>query len=171
MSQISIGISETKIELSFGGLYGTQLVASMLNATAYGMVLTMALQYFKHHSSGDTYLVKGVVILLVYQVFEYFVLKFGRKELFNPITVSGMGKYVGIYLTAFVAQMFYATRIWNPFPNDSHWPLDKTLSNSYISRGNTVINTRRIRDSASSSHKVIVIQGVSATACDKLLRD
>ncbi|KAF8997304.1 hypothetical protein BDQ17DRAFT_1329471 [Cyathus striatus] len=114
--------------------------ASMLNATIYGIAMTMALQYYRYHSKGDTTLVKGFVALLLisgsfevvctsYQMYDYFILNFGRKELFDVITGVALarilliddymkinnvqGKYLGIYFTAFVAQLFYASRIWS----------------------------------------------------------
>ncbi|KAF8990604.1 hypothetical protein BDQ17DRAFT_365019 [Cyathus striatus] len=47
------------------------------------------------------------------QTYDYFVLKFSRADLFILVTYSAIGKYVTIYFTAFVAQMFYATRIYS----------------------------------------------------------
>ncbi|KAF8993600.1 hypothetical protein BDQ17DRAFT_1431580 [Cyathus striatus] len=135
MDQIPIAIPRTKFELTFDGMYGAQLVAAMINATydlfffghtyvleisishsVYGAAMTMVAQYFKSHSNSDTLVVKGMIVLLValatletvcasHQTYEYFVLKFGRKDLLDVITVAAMGKYVGIYLTAFVAQL------------------------------------------------------------------
>ncbi|KAF8993965.1 hypothetical protein BDQ17DRAFT_1412722 [Cyathus striatus] len=161
MSQISIAISKTKIKYSFSGFYGTQLIATMLNATAYGVVLTMALQYFVYHSKGDTLFVKGMVILLAtlatletvcasYQMFEYFIFKFGREDLFDVIERSLMGKYIGIYLTAFVTQIFYATRIW-------------TLQISLMGNAKTFSNLKKLSYIVQT---VIVAQGASAAACD-----
>ncbi|KAF9002766.1 hypothetical protein BDQ17DRAFT_1542195 [Cyathus striatus] len=102
--------------MTFSGFYGSQMVATMLNATIYGVAMAMALLYFQSHSKDDTFLMKGMVILLValatletvcasYQVFEYFILRFGREELFDTIDGSVIGKYLGIYLTSFVTQM------------------------------------------------------------------
>ncbi|KAF8990154.1 hypothetical protein BDQ17DRAFT_1414158 [Cyathus striatus] len=188
MSQISIGILEAKVEHTFGGMYGMQLIASKLNAVIYGAAMIMVLQYFMWHSNGDTHLVKGMVILLVAlatlqavcvscQVFEYFILKFGRKELFD-ITVSTLGKYVGIYLTAFVAQIFYATRIWNLTGRlAKHYQLLTypvvLLSLLQVASGIALIvlmgnmkTTSNLILISSIAFKMIVLQGVSAAACD-----
>ncbi|KAF8993561.1 hypothetical protein BDQ17DRAFT_1412926 [Cyathus striatus] len=125
MDQIPIDpkLPKTKFDMTFYGMYGPQLIASMINATAYGATMTMVVQYFKYHSNSDTLLVKGTVILLAalatletvcasHQMYEYLVYRFGRNDLLGVITKSVMGKYLGVYLTAFVAQLFYATRIW-----------------------------------------------------------
>ncbi|KAF8983360.1 hypothetical protein BDQ17DRAFT_1548988 [Cyathus striatus] len=123
MDQIPIEIPKLNFGVTFEGTYGTQLVASMINASVYGASMTFVVKYFKNHSNSDTFVVKGVVILLVtlatletlcasYQMYDNLVSKFGKKDSLDVITRSAMGKYVGVYLTAFVAQLFYATRIW-----------------------------------------------------------
>ncbi|KAF8990159.1 hypothetical protein BDQ17DRAFT_1547325 [Cyathus striatus] len=105
MNQIPIEIPKLNFQVTFEGTYGTQLVASMINASVYGASMTFVVKYFKNHSNSDTLVVKGMVILLV-------TLATLETLSLDVITRSAMGKYVGVYLTAFVAQLFYATRIW-----------------------------------------------------------
>ncbi|KAF8994391.1 hypothetical protein BDQ17DRAFT_1331147 [Cyathus striatus] len=182
MNQIFIDMPDPKIMYSFEGKYGMQLIASMVSEfqSIYGSAMTMVLQYFKHHSNGDTYIVKGMVILLAYQVYEYFIFKFGKEQLFDEITGSAMGKYMGIYLTAFVAQLFYATRIWSLTGHFAkHYRLLAypvvLLSILQIASGIAMPTVNFDRGQAktfpnlvmlySIAFKMIVIQGVSAAAC------
>ncbi|KAF8997299.1 hypothetical protein BDQ17DRAFT_1329465 [Cyathus striatus] len=118
-------------------MYGTQLIASMLNATMYGAAMTIAMKYFNYHSTGDTILVKGMVIVLIII----------------------LAKHLSIHLTAFVAQLFYATRIW--------WHSINAMSGIaqviVIKQAGTSAEVFRKYNVIS---KLAVVRGGSATICD-----
>ncbi|KAF8997300.1 hypothetical protein BDQ17DRAFT_1511624 [Cyathus striatus] len=186
MHSSQIPVRQPRFEKTFSGMYGIQLIASMLNATIYGIAMTMALRYYKYHSKGDTILVKGVVALLLisgsfevvctsYQMYDYFVLKFGRKN----YSVVAMGKYLGIYFTAFVAQLFYASRIWTVTGHMSRkfryltYPV-VALSVLQIASGiaqvlllsQSEIFSGICDKNSNAIFKVMIVQGVSTAACD-----
>ncbi|KAF8978688.1 hypothetical protein BDQ17DRAFT_1382646 [Cyathus striatus] len=152
MSQIAIGISETKVELSFGGMYGMQLIASKLNGviygTAMGMVILLAYVFCAFSSIA---LATLEAVCASYQVFDYFIFKFGREELFE-ITV------------------FYATRIWNLTGHlAKHYQLLTypviLLALLQVGKGNPKTFPNPIMIPSIPS-KMIVLQGVSAATCD-----
>ncbi|KAF8985485.1 hypothetical protein BDQ17DRAFT_678131 [Cyathus striatus] len=103
---------------------GSQLISSMFNNVFYGIAMCMVFQYFCNHAHRDNLNIKLVVYLLVIsatlqvifvniQMFNVLVISFGRNmEVGGDIHFSVPGKYASIFLTAFIAQIFYATRIW-----------------------------------------------------------
>ncbi|KAF8997324.1 hypothetical protein BDQ17DRAFT_1329488 [Cyathus striatus] len=137
----------------------------------------MVVRYFGLYSAGDPALTKGVVSLLIisataevlctsHQVFDYFILKFGRSELFNGISSVALAKYLSAFFTAFVAQMFYASRIWSfdPKISDQIHALETatTYAPSYfsgnIANGDTPEHLKIL--------KVVITQGISTAICD-----
>ncbi|KAF8999328.1 hypothetical protein BDQ17DRAFT_757922 [Cyathus striatus] len=187
--QTPIDLPKTALKLTFEGTFGAQLVASMVNASVYGAAMTFVAKYFKYHSNSDTAVVKGLVILLValatletmctsYQTYDNLVYKFGKEDQLNAIPRSAMGKYAGVYLTAFVAQLFYATRIWTLTGHfTKHYRLltypvvvlsfIQVLSGAaqvfLMGYAKTFLNLRYI---TYITVKLIVIQGVSTATCD-----
>ncbi|KAF8986605.1 hypothetical protein BDQ17DRAFT_1335520 [Cyathus striatus] len=170
-------VPKPKIPETFSGKYGSLLIATMINANAYGFALIMVVRYFGLYSAGDPALTKGVVSLLIisataevlctsHQVFDYFILKFGRSELFNGISSVALAKYLSAFFTAFVAQMFYASRIWSfdPKISDQIHALETatTYAPSYfsgnIANGDTPEHLKIL--------KVVITQGISTAICD-----
>ncbi|KAF8995097.1 hypothetical protein BDQ17DRAFT_1430599 [Cyathus striatus] len=103
--------------------YGAQMIATQINATLYGIGLLMVIQYFARHGRRDPWFVKGTVGLLCllatletiftdHQAYANFVLTFGQYPLLNTIVWSVSGKFLFVYLTSFVAQIFFAWCIW-----------------------------------------------------------
>ncbi|KAF8990896.1 hypothetical protein BDQ17DRAFT_1413889 [Cyathus striatus] len=179
----------TRFEKTFASTYGTQLIASLINASMYGISMTMAIQYLWRPSTGDSIQVKGMVALLIFsatletvcashQIFEYLILKFGEQDLLDAITAAALGKYLGIHLTAFVAQMFYSSRIWAV---TSHlttryrlltYPVI-ILSCIQVSSGIAQVvymgKSKSFHDLALMSSvifDVMIVQGVAAALCD-----
>ncbi|TFK21404.1 hypothetical protein FA15DRAFT_658329 [Coprinopsis marcescibilis] len=108
---------------TFHHMYGAQLAASFVNTFFYGIALLLVLQYFRRYAKNDPLLIKGTVGLLiicatveticsVHQSYDSFITKFGRQELFNEIVSSVTLEFLFVYITAFIAQIFFATRIW-----------------------------------------------------------
>ncbi|KAF8995108.1 hypothetical protein BDQ17DRAFT_1430605 [Cyathus striatus] len=103
--------------------YGAQMIASQINATLYGIGLLMVIQYFMRHGKRDPWFIKGTVGLLCllatletvftdHQNYANFVQTFGQYSVLNNMVWSVSGKYLFVYLTSFVAQMFFAWCIW-----------------------------------------------------------
>lgn len=112
-----------KLPVTFPGMYGSQLLATVINTFLYGIGFLMVLQYFRRHAKHDPLYVKLIVGMLItlttletaftaHQAYDNFILKFGKKELFNKIPPSVPGKYECVFIATFIAQTFFATRIW-----------------------------------------------------------
>ncbi|KAF8999309.1 hypothetical protein BDQ17DRAFT_757162 [Cyathus striatus] len=187
--QIPIDVHKPAFKLTFEGTFGAQLIASMINASVYGAAMTFVAKYFKYHSNSDTLAVKGLVILLValatletmctsYQTYDNLIYKFGKEDQLNAISKSAMGKYVGVYLTTFVSQLFYATRIWTLTGYFSkHYRLltypVAVLSFIQVSSGIAQVffmgyakTFLKLGYIFYITFKLIVVQGVSTAACD-----
>ncbi|KAF8984924.1 hypothetical protein BDQ17DRAFT_1436830 [Cyathus striatus] len=162
-------VPKSKIPETFSGKYGSLLIATMVNANAYGFALIMVVRYFGLYSTGDSALTKGVVSLLIHQVFDYFILKFGRSELFNGISSVALAKYLSAFFTAFVAQIDQIHAVETA----------TTYAPSYFS-GN-IANGSRFNASHYHGHagtfeklasrkcffqKVVITQGISTAICD-----
>ncbi|KAF8997621.1 hypothetical protein BDQ17DRAFT_1329283 [Cyathus striatus] len=109
-------------------IYGTELIASMINAPMYGLGMAMSLHYCKLHWNNDTIRIKGTVILLMAcatietlgvssEMYHYLavihdVTRLDLEDIWYFSISCFFGKYLGAFLTAFVAQIFYASRIW-----------------------------------------------------------
>ncbi|KAF8975499.1 hypothetical protein BDQ17DRAFT_1339957 [Cyathus striatus] len=143
----------TKLDITFSGMYGTQLTASMIN------------------SMGSSTL---EIVYTGLQMYDFFVLNFGQRELLNRITRAALGKYVGIYITAFVAQMFYVTRIWILTGHLSKkyrlltYPvvalsLVQVSQIVFMKEAKTYTGLCRMRD---AMYQAMIVQGVTTTACD-----
>ncbi|KAF8990603.1 hypothetical protein BDQ17DRAFT_1333362 [Cyathus striatus] len=85
--------------------YGPMLVATFVNASAYGIALVRNTAW--HYNGGAVFQTPLGWNSRPSYVFDYLILKFGRSELFNTMSNPTL------YFTAFVAQMFYASRIWS----------------------------------------------------------
>ncbi|KAF8987616.1 hypothetical protein BDQ17DRAFT_1334956 [Cyathus striatus] len=159
MNQVLIfplGLPHRRFQETFALIYGAQLIASLFNAMIFATFETACTSY---------------------QMYDYLVFKFGRKDLFDAITISTVGKYLGLHLTAFVAQLFYASRIWvvtgrlrkrrfltYPIILLSLIQVAAGLAQVIImAHAKTLLN---LRPKAHDILKTMVVQAVSAAACD-----
>ncbi|KIJ45015.1 hypothetical protein M422DRAFT_30180 [Sphaerobolus stellatus SS14] len=89
----------------------------------YGISLSFALQYFKLEAKRDTSVLKVTILLLItlttlqtiftgHQLYYTFIISTGNPALMDRISFSALGEYACTQLTAFVAQLFFASRIW-----------------------------------------------------------
>jgi hypothetical protein len=110
-------------EPTFKNLYGAQLIAAIINTFFYGTALLLVIQYFRRHSRNDPLYIKSVVGLLIFfatlqtiscthQAYDAFILNFGKPERFNIIVFSAPLAFLCSYVAAFIAQLFFASRIW-----------------------------------------------------------
>ncbi|KAF8991988.1 hypothetical protein BDQ17DRAFT_242169 [Cyathus striatus] len=110
----------------FADKRGSQLISFMFNNAFYGIAMSMSIHYFRHHAYRDTLKTMLVVCILAvsatlqvlfvnYQMFSIFVDLFEKNmdRIDGDINFSVLGKYTTVSFTAFVAQMFYASRIWS----------------------------------------------------------
>ncbi|KAF9002890.1 hypothetical protein BDQ17DRAFT_1409257 [Cyathus striatus] len=108
---------------SFTQTWGCQMIAYMLNSVLYGMGLILVFQYFREFGAKDskgtriTVFMLGIFgttqyVFLSHQIYTDYVSRFGREDLMNVIIFSADTMLLAIYLTAFTAQMFFASRIW-----------------------------------------------------------
>jgi len=112
-----------KVPVTFAGINGATLLALMFNIFLYGVALLMVLQYFKRDAKRDLMTVKMTVVVLsilatletafaCHQIYDLFITKRADGALSNIIVSSVPGKYMCAYITAFVAQLFFACCIW-----------------------------------------------------------
>ncbi|KAF9523283.1 hypothetical protein CPB83DRAFT_697545 [Crepidotus variabilis] len=112
-----------KVQTTYARKYGALLLASMISFCLYGVGLLMVLQYFRRHSTNDPMVLKVTVVVLVilatlqtvfasHQIYNAFITKQGALDLLDEIVVSVPGKYICGYFTAFVAEVFFSSRIW-----------------------------------------------------------
>jgi len=110
-------------KLTFSENWGCQMIAYMFNLLLYGMGALLVMQYFRSHRKHDSFRTKFTIGLIFFfatcqitflshQIYTDFVTWFAEPELLDTITFSASAMLLGIYLTAFTAQMFFASRIW-----------------------------------------------------------
>ncbi|KAF8158510.1 hypothetical protein B0H34DRAFT_709156 [Crassisporium funariophilum] len=108
---------------SFTDTWGCQMVAFILNTVLYGIGLLLVAQYFQSHSRSDTVSTKTVVAILgllatvqvaflSHQIYFDYVNLFGNQADLDRIVFSAPVQLLAIFLVAFTAQMFFASRIW-----------------------------------------------------------
>ncbi|THV03995.1 hypothetical protein K435DRAFT_835582 [Dendrothele bispora CBS 962.96] len=103
--------------------WGCHWIAYVLDICLYGCSLLMLMWYFRVHSAHDSFSTKltvgliGIfstahVVLMSHQMYTDFIERFGEPDgLDVVIDTSGVDLLSG-YLTSFIAQIFFATRIW-----------------------------------------------------------
>jgi hypothetical protein len=123
-SKISVEMPTTfRFKTTLASDYGASLISAIVSTWLYGMTLLLVLQYFMRYAGHDRLLVRMVVGILItlatleaifvcHQIYWTLILNPGP-TLTNIIPFSTMGVALGSYLTSFVAQLFYASRIWN----------------------------------------------------------
>lgn len=99
------------------------MIAFILNTILYGVGMLLVGQYFQSHSSHDTSSTKAVVAILGFlstvqvaflshQVYFDYVNLFGETSDLDRILFSAPVQLLAIFLVSFVAQIFFASRIW-----------------------------------------------------------
>ncbi|KAF9526362.1 hypothetical protein CPB83DRAFT_896199 [Crepidotus variabilis] len=113
-----------KLVVTFAGIYGATLLASMVNLCLYGVGLLMVLQYFGRTAKRDPLLTRVLIVILIvlatlhavfscHQVYDLFITKHGNEALLDVIVFSVTGRWLTGYLTAFFAQVFFCCCIWD----------------------------------------------------------
>ncbi|KAJ8073145.1 hypothetical protein PM082_020013 [Marasmius tenuissimus] len=109
----------------------TSLTENLLRSL-YGAGSVLVMQYYCSYNSSDSIPVRCAVgmvfsfasahvVFLSHQMYIDFVTWFAQPKLLDTILPSASGMLIGTFLTAFTAQIFYSTRIYNrPFgvPSD-----------------------------------------------------
>ncbi|KIJ42553.1 hypothetical protein M422DRAFT_254338 [Sphaerobolus stellatus SS14] len=123
--------------------YGALMIAILISTFMYGVSLLIVLQYFKLQAKRDTSVLKVTISTLItlgtletiftgHQLYDTFIINTGNTALMDQIPLqvtlflvsrlhhdffsvfsSMSGEYACTYLTAFVAQLFFASRIWS----------------------------------------------------------
>ncbi|EAU83007.2 hypothetical protein CC1G_08944 [Coprinopsis cinerea okayama7 len=177
---------------TFHHMYGAQLLASIINTFLYGTSLIITLQYFRRFGRNDPLALKGTVALLIcsatvettasaHQTYDSFITKFGRQELFNEIVPSVTIEFLFVYVTAFIAQCFFATRIWKVgkhFGFKFQWLTIPVIALAFLQLGAGIAQVSLMIKSKLYSTldqhtatlvKVTTMQGVAAAICDILI--
>ncbi|KIJ44972.1 hypothetical protein M422DRAFT_251606 [Sphaerobolus stellatus SS14] len=106
-----------KVQVTNGAL----MIAILINTF---ITLTMVIQYFKRQAKRDTIALKITIFLLIllatletiftsHRLYDTFIINMGNLDPNGPVLFSVPGANACIYLTAFVAQLFFASRIWS----------------------------------------------------------
>ncbi|KAJ8073193.1 hypothetical protein PM082_020062 [Marasmius tenuissimus] len=112
---------------SFAQTWGAQMIAYMLDLVLYGVGMVLVMKYFHSYNSTDSLWTRFAVgvtfffatvhtVLLSHQIYLDFVIWFDQPAQLNTIPFSATGQLIGIYLTAFSTQIFFASRIWMMAP-------------------------------------------------------
>ncbi|TEB21919.1 hypothetical protein FA13DRAFT_1819250 [Coprinellus micaceus] len=113
----------TRVTPTFKHWAGGQMLSAVVTTMLFGVALFLVLRYIASHSRNDPLSVKVLVWALAvlsafeaafanHQMYRYFVLENDVPERSDHIYASITGRSACIILTAFVAQLFYAARIW-----------------------------------------------------------
>ncbi|KAJ7223385.1 hypothetical protein GGX14DRAFT_387705 [Mycena pura] len=111
------------VDGAFLRLWGVQYVTYTLDIVLWAIAVVNAAQYFRKYSRKDPLLIRTTVAILLtvttihtlflsIQDFKDFVLLFGNFEGQDEIFWETDVMICATFLVAFVAQMFYASRIW-----------------------------------------------------------
>ncbi|KAJ8073168.1 hypothetical protein PM082_020037 [Marasmius tenuissimus] len=114
---------------AFAETWGAQLIAFMVDLVLYGVGMVLVMQYFHSYNVTDNLWTRFAVgaafffatvhaVLLSHQIYLDFVIWFNRPEELNNISFSATGQLIGVYLTAFTAQIFFASRIYIMAPRE-----------------------------------------------------
>ncbi|KAF8993647.1 hypothetical protein BDQ17DRAFT_130605 [Cyathus striatus] len=123
-----ITIQETKVPLTFVGTHGAQMIAAIVNSILFGVGSFVGMQYLFSFGRTDPIVVKGTVLLLMlfatletistnHQTYANFIQSFGDMADLDNIVFSVPTKYLFVYLTTFVAQLFFLGCIWVVSPS------------------------------------------------------
>lgn len=179
-------------EPSFPNLYGAQLLAAIIGTFFYGAAFLLLLQYFTRHSKNDPLYIKVTVALLglfatlqtigtSHQAYDSFILNFGKPERFNIIVFSAPLEFLCSYVVAFIAQLFFASRIWiasKHFGPKYRLPVIPILLLAVLQFGSGVAQTtimyragtyERLNLKTISLIQTTCIQGASAALCDVII--
>ncbi|KAF6748599.1 hypothetical protein DFP72DRAFT_916395 [Ephemerocybe angulata] len=179
-------------EPSFPNLYGAQLIAAIINTFFFGAAFLLVLQYFNRHSRNDSIYIKVTVGALIFfatlqtiacthQAYDAFILNFGKPERFNIIVFSAPLGFICSYVTAFVAQLFFATRIWiasQHFGPQFRLPVIPVILLACLQFGAGVAQTSLMFESGTYERlnlktitliETTCIQGASAALCDIII--
>ncbi|EAU82541.2 hypothetical protein CC1G_11000 [Coprinopsis cinerea okayama7 len=110
-------------EPSFHRMQGSQMIAAYVNILLCGFGILLTARYFQRYSKNDGWILKTVVgaiitlgivetIFTSVQSYDTLVSKWGKCDMLDEIIPSVPGKYLCVYLTACIAQLFLASRIW-----------------------------------------------------------
>ncbi|KDR82401.1 hypothetical protein GALMADRAFT_821529 [Galerina marginata CBS 339.88] len=160
------------------------MIAFILNTILYGVGMLLVGQYFQSHSSHDTASTKSVVAILGFlstiqvaflshQVYIDYVNLFGERSDLDRILFSAPVQLMAIFLVAFVAQMFFASRIWI-ITKRSLWYTVPVVILSFLQLGAGVAQVLRVFELGQYS-KLHYTAAVSSTqsgataACDVVI--
>ncbi|KAH6902283.1 hypothetical protein BKA70DRAFT_1435436 [Coprinopsis sp. MPI-PUGE-AT-0042] len=116
-------INPLRFTPTYAGTTGAQMLATTVTTGLYGAVLYMVIIYFSRHSQRDPWWTKALVaslgvlvsletIFANHQIYWTLVTIHDNQAAQNIIPFSMPAKTACIFLSAFLAQMFYASRIW-----------------------------------------------------------
>ncbi|ESK85208.1 hypothetical protein Moror_11032 [Moniliophthora roreri MCA 2997] len=108
---------------TFTETWGCQMIAFIFDLLLYGVALILVAQYFYSAANADgifTKITVGLVFFfstvhvafLSHQIYTDYVTWFNQPALLNIIPFSASAMLLAIYLTSFVAQIFFASRVW-----------------------------------------------------------
>ncbi|KAJ6476469.1 hypothetical protein C8R47DRAFT_1290292 [Mycena vitilis] len=111
------------VDGAFLRLWGVQYVTYTLDVGFWAVAMLIVFQYFQKYSKKDplptriTVAILGTfttihTLSLAMQDFRYYVLRFGNFEGLDSMFWESYVMICSIFVVAFVAQMFYASRIW-----------------------------------------------------------
>jgi len=114
---------DSQNEAQFGMTGGFQFVAYTLDVALWGAAMSLVLQYFHRYAKKDPLGIRLVVgflgliatnhiVLYAVQNYKDLILLFGNYEAQNVIINEDNVMLGSVFLVAFTAQMFYASRIW-----------------------------------------------------------
>ncbi|KAJ7260479.1 hypothetical protein B0H12DRAFT_1107526 [Mycena haematopus] len=123
MSDPPAAMGPHPVDRTFILLWGVQFIAYTLDIALWGVAVVLVLQYFRTYYKKDPPLIRTVVatLLLVTTIHALFLAKndykdfvslFGDFEGQDIIPYEANVMICAAFVVAFVAQLFYATRIW-----------------------------------------------------------
>lgn len=177
---------------SYARQAGAQLVATMVTTALYGVAAYMIANYFYRHSHSDSWWTKisiailGILVTLEaifanHQMYDAFITNHDDAAAQDIIPVSMPAKTACIFLSAFFAQIFYASRIWKLGGLFESWlrhAVYPILALAFLQLGGGMIQvvimciTKRhtvMWKSVNLNIRSMYINGVATAACDVLI--
>ncbi|KIM71274.1 hypothetical protein PILCRDRAFT_17212 [Piloderma croceum F 1598] len=108
---------------SFTNTFGMMLIAFSVDLILYGVGLLLVFQYYRAFYSDPMWplkiMVAAMIILMTTQVGSFFawvywdlIVNFGNIAKLDIMVRTALVQLLAIYITAFVSQCFYASRVW-----------------------------------------------------------
>ncbi|EAU80984.2 hypothetical protein CC1G_03160 [Coprinopsis cinerea okayama7 len=177
---------------NYGRLYGPQLIALVITSALWGVGALMTLHYFRTKAERDPLYYRVFIGLITiaatiqicftgYQSYHDFIDEYDNTSLFGDIVFSIPGRYLCVYITTFLAQIFFTVRIFtltHHLKSPLRWATVPVLALALLQFIAGCIQVhlqviskdfQELGSRASLNKPITAVQGAATAACDVVI--